>query len=65
MGTGFFTDRKALSREIEQNRRRDSGASSFLVTNRGSVPRSKVHPSLWANLSKGLGHAPGGASGRS
>ena len=52
--TGFFPERKALCRELRQNCRRGSGASSFLEWLIEEVHQRRVHHRLWAHLGKGL-----------
>ena len=60
---GFFPDRKALSRETRQNRRRGSGASSLpesLIEEVRRCARGRARRRLWADLGKELERAPGG-----
>ena len=61
----ILPDRKALSREIRQNCRRGSGASSLPESLIEEVCSGIVHYTPQADLGKGLECAPGRASGRS
>ena len=70
--TGFFLDRKALSRELGQNHRRGSGASRFLGSLTEEVHRGRAHHGPQAERGKvleparwGLGEKPVGQVGGS
>ena len=60
---GFFLDRKALSRELGQNRRRGSGASSLPGSLAEEVRLGGEHFTDSGRAGKGLQRTPSGAAG--